>query len=141
MRFFLFLWLVVSLTGCCHLYVRNEFITTNHLASCAVETPDWRKCSPYCGQHLIIGWFFPLGYMRCNDLHLLVTMRMRNQSLIEITVPVKRQVGKYVYCCMNEAYQATCGGILTYKIEVLSGCRTLETWTHQIWTELITIEE
>lgn len=116
----------------------HEYLDTRYLASCHVGTPDPRKCC-YFGQQLIIRWSFPASMMKC-DLYLVLKVRNRNETVEERRIEVKKRKGTYVYRLVNQAYCER-NGILTYQVEVRDGDCVLETWTHQVWAELIEVTE
>ena len=74
--------------------------------------------------------------MELPDLHVLAMIRFHNREQITLTIPIERRVDNYIYCLLNEDFFKK-EGILTYKVEMYSGDTVLDTWTHQLWTELI----
>lgn len=133
---------LLTLASCtrCHLFVRNEYIDHTYLASCRVDTPDPLKCHSFCGQQLTIWWHFPRSYRAYSDLHIILRLRLRNFTESRVEIPVTRLWNFYVYRLLNCDYAQT-GGILAYQLEVWGGGQLLETWTHQVWAELIDVSQ
>jgi hypothetical protein len=134
--------IVLFCVGCCGsgpLRVRHVYLDPRHLASSHVQTPDPRQCSFY-GQQLIINWKLPKDYLCSDDLWLLLTVRYGTHEEGEVCVPIRQRCGQYVYRLMGKKYSEVCG-IVTYKVEVVGGGKVLESWHHQVWTELIEFED
>lgn len=138
MRVHLALFLLLICCGCTHdhLNVRNETVDYHYLASTHVNTPDPLREQMYQGQQLIVGWDIPRKYLHKDNLHLLMTIRFRNNEQQKITVPMQRAWGTYVFRLLNEDYIQK-EGIMTYKVEIYGNGKVLDTWTHQLWAELI----
>lgn len=105
-----------------------------------VDTPDYRRCSPWCGQQLIVQWNVPRHIMGYPDLHLLLHLRFRNHQRCKIKIPLSRWQGYWVYRLLNEEYVRT-DGVLTYRLELRSGDRLMEAFNHQVWTRFIDLDE
>lgn len=139
-------WLIVLLlpffTHCtlCPLSARMEYLSRKSLASYRVKTPDPNLNNPPIGQRLIINWSLPRQALHLPDLYLKMTLRFRN-GIEEVRYQrICRTRGTYKIELINDAYFETCG-IQTYKIEILGGGTVLERWCHQLYTDLIIIEE
>ena len=134
-----YLWIVLfCLTGCYknHLYVQQEWLDANFLASSRIKTPDPRQENPPCGQRLLIAWCFPQDLFD-QELTLYVTVRLWNQTEQQIDLPVK---SKHSHTALDFPAATQENRILTYRIVVLTKeGETLETWNHPLWTELIQI--
>jgi len=129
--------------SCCeggHLSIQNEYLTYDYLASVQIDSPDPRRCAPFCGQQLIVGWRIPKCWMCLSDLHIVLCLRFRNLEMREIEIPIRRRFNDYVFRIINNEYFRT-NGILTYRAELRSGDEVLDTWTHQVWTRLIDLSE
>lgn len=122
------------------LSVQTEYLSHESLASYYVGTPDPRLNHPNIGQRLIISWNVPKYYLCLEDLHLDVTIRFRTRQEITEKVPITSYADTYIYSLMNCDYIAT-QGILTYKVDLVGGGAILEEWRHQIWTDLVIIED
>lgn len=119
--------------------VQTEYITVDHLASTYVGTPDPRQVCPPAGQRLIIGYSLPKDYLRYSTLSLYIKLRYRNREEQELNIPIFKCRGNYIIDILNEQYCET-GGILTYIIEVRGDDKVLNTWRHQLWVDLITLD-
>jgi hypothetical protein len=96
------------------------------------------RAEGFQGQQLIITWDLPKRYLSMKDLHLELTVRYRNNAQDKFTVPIHKFFGAYTYRLMNQEYFDR-GGILTYKVEIHGDETVVETWTQQLWAELIDI--
>jgi hypothetical protein len=118
------------------LSIYTEYINPADLASSFVQTPNPCQNDPTLGQRLILSWLFPKEYIRMNDLHIDLTIRLRNREEIKKKIPIKHSSGTYTYSLIDEDFFEK-KGILTYKADVVGNCQILDTWRHQLWTELI----
>ena len=55
-----------------------------------------------------------------------------------VSFPITSACGTHVYTLLDEEY-AQRKGFLTYKAELLAGDEIIETWTHQLWVEIINL--
>lgn len=133
--------LLLSLTACTHghLSVQTDYINRDYLASDYVETPDPSRYCPPVGQRLIIEWFFPRSYLAYQDLHLELTVRLRNKHEKRINIPALKSYGVFIYALVNADFIDS-GGIQTYKVDVVGNGQVLKEWRHQLWTDLITFD-
>ena len=130
---------ILSLSGCYknHLYVQQEWIDREFLASSKVGTPDPRQANPPEGQRLLIGWDFPKS-MFLEDLSLLLTVRLwdNTQQVLFQHIERKRDVAAFYFPSHDKEKR-----ILTYRLQVMNKeGKILETWKHHFWTELIEID-
>lgn len=122
------------LAGCYrgHLYVQQEWVDRNFLASTHVGTPDPRQCEPMEGQRLLIAWDFPRSLYSCG-LTLLATVRFWDEKEEVRTIPLVRRRGAEAFFFPGEK-------ILTYRVDVVaSNGEVIESWLHQFWIELIDV--
>lgn len=119
-----------------HLYVQQEKVDVNFLASSHIQTPDPRLAHPPEGSRLLISWNFP----RClfgEQLTFLVTVRFWDNTEKILVKTIHHRRGSTAFDFSNPG---TClsSQILTYKIDVFTEEGTLiETWKHHFWVELI----
>jgi hypothetical protein len=132
---------LVLLAGCTieKLNVRTEYLSHENLASYIVETPDPLLNNPPIGQQLIVSWSLPKNYLDYEDLHLEITMRFRNREQIVKNICVTKVSGMFIYKLLNNEFIEK-EGIQTYKVELIGGGEVLECWRHQLWVELIVLE-
>lgn len=119
-----------------HLYVQQEWVDANFLASSKVQTPDPRQANPPHGQRLIIAWDFPQSLFQEN-LHLVATVRFWNNSQESIRRPLerKRDVVAFYFAEKTPDWK-----ILTYRVQIFAADGHLvEEWDHHFWTELINV--
>lgn len=123
-------------TGCYrhHLYVQQEWVDKNFLASSHVNTPDPRQDDPPEGQRLLIAWDFPRSVFQ-KELTLAISVRFWGDTQKEITYPLAKKRGYRAYFFPNEK-------ILTYRVRVLTRDQeVIESWNHHFWTQLIEVGE
>jgi hypothetical protein len=137
-RALILLSMLLLTTGCtlCTLQVRSEYINKQSLASVYVETPDPRKACPNLGEKVVIDWVLPKSYLNCQELKMVLTVRLKNGEVHQMAFPITKFFGSSTYFLLNDDY-FTSGGILTYKVDVVGDGTVLESWTHQLWCELI----
>jgi hypothetical protein len=119
-------------TGCYkdHLYVQQEWVDRNFLASTHVGTPDPRQACPPEGQRILIGWRFP-KYLLDEQLQLVLTVRFWDHTEEVIDYPIEGTKDSAAFYFGKK--------ILTYRIQVVSADHeVIETWEHHFWTESIT---
>lgn len=137
----LFLITLMTLTSCNKqsLTVYSQYVTKNDLASYRVETPDPLLYNPPTGQRIMIEWALSNKVLDFPDLHVELTVRLRNRQEIKRSYPVRSSHGEADFELLNDAFFDS-GGILTYKVQVIGGGYILDEWTHQLWKELIQLE-
>ncbi len=121
-------------TGCCcrHLYVQQECVDQNFLASTKVGTPDPRQKRCYEGQRLLIGWDFPRSLFQ-KGLSLEIRVRLWGEKEDVIAYRLERKRGAEAFFFPREK-------IVTYLVNVVSDeGKIVETWKHHFWTELIQV--
>jgi hypothetical protein len=128
------------ITGCYknHLYVQQEWVDANFLASSKVQTPDPRQERPPLGQRLIIAWDFPKSIFQ-EGLDMVATVRLwdNSQTVYREVLERKRDV-KALYFANDQA--GIDRRILTYRVQIFDkNGWEVEKWEHQFWTELIDI--
>jgi hypothetical protein len=121
-----------------HLFVQQESVDGNDLASFFVKTPDPRKAHPPIGQKILVGWDFPRALFLEELDHLTITVHFWDQEEKKIEHPIDRRRG-YASFFFSNPTKDPVKKILTYKVEIFKKDQTiLETWKHHFWTELIT---
>ena len=121
-------------TGCYkdHLYVQQEWVDRNFLASSHVNTPDPRQECPPMGQRLLIAWRFPRNLVD-RHLKMIFTVRLWDNEEEVFTHPIEKSRGYAAFNFFDER-------ILTYRIQVVdSENEIVEIWEHHFWTKLIDI--
>lgn len=123
-----------------HLAVYTDYLSHENLASYHIDTPDPLLNNPPIGQRLIVIWTLKKKHLLYEDLHLKISIRFRDKNESTITYPLCKPKGTYIYSILNEDYIKT-GGFLTYKVELIGDGIVLDEWRHQIWTNLIQINQ
>lgn len=142
MRLFCLLFTALLLCASCQKYyvqVTREKINRQSLASTFAKTPDPRQSSPPKGERLIIQW--NLMQEDVKDYVCKLSLIYRNYEQETIYFSVERERDVFSYFLLGEKYEKT-GGIMTYKVEILSSNKEIvQSFKHQLWTNLIVIEE
>lgn len=144
----IFLLACLSVLSCCNLHrltVQTQYLTSENLASFYMNTPDPALTQCVEGQRLLIQWCLPNDSIIGKKLFLHVKIRLRNRRELEQITPLRIRGGKYTrgfypYDLTGTDYDES-GGILTYKIEILSGDTVIESWEHPLWANLIVFPE
>lgn len=134
----LFLFLILF-CGCSkeHLYVQQQLIDEDFLASVHVDTPDPRLENPPFGQRLLVSWDFPVSLYR-KGLSIKGIVRFFDQSEEEIFYKITQKRGSTYFNFPMD--QENPNKILSYKMDVVtSQGEIIETWTHVLWAESIKI--
>lgn len=120
-----------------HLYVRNDYLTPETLASTQVGAPDYRRECPSIGQRIMIYWDLPPECMD-GEVELVLHLRYRNSEYNIIRRPIRKARDSYVYSVLDDDYCYT-QGVLTFKVEVQVDRYVAYRWRHQIWVQPIEI--
>jgi hypothetical protein len=126
------LWVLFLVAGCYrnNLYVQQEWVDRETLASSHVGTPDFRQENPPTGPRLLIGWRFPVNWVN-QGVWLKTTVRFWDQSQEVIWQEVGTSHGSAALDFFGKR-------LLTYLVQVVDAeGECLETWEHQLWTERI----
>lgn len=116
-----------------HLYVQQEWVDRDFLASTKINTPDPRQAAPPEGQRLLISWDFPRSLFQ-EKLILVSTVRFWDNTEECLREPIERKRG-------YTAYFFPSAKILTYRVQVFNvEGEAVETWEHHFWTELIDVD-
>ncbi|HEY4254959.1 MAG TPA: hypothetical protein VGM34_01265 [Chlamydiales bacterium] len=135
----LFIVFLYIFSGCYknHLYVQQQTVDRDFLASSIVGTPDPRQAHPPAGQRLLVGWSFPREYFE-EPLTLVCTVRFWNHEEQEISTPLETRRGSeaFYFPVSDKNHK-----ILTYRVDVKNESgEIVESWKHHFWTELIVVE-
>lgn len=124
--------------SCSHskLSVETTFFGRKDLASTIVGTPDPSKQLPIFGQRLNISWNAPGD----PSLSLQIEVRLKKGDKLTKTVPLETSSGTYIFPIVGENYTQK-GGILSYKVALLSNGAPLAESKHKFWVEDIHFSE
>ncbi len=101
-----------------------------------METPDpCLRC--YYGQQLVVHWKLPQGSEGPHEL--LVDLRFGTRELDQVCIPLTQSSGFWVYKLINSDYWCR-GGILSYRVRLLSDEGCLDEWKHHLWADVVLIE-
>jgi hypothetical protein len=133
---------LLLLTGCQQYYlsVAQQWVDAQYLASSSVATPDPRQEDPPVGQMLVVNWRVP-DEIFLQKPHIELDLILWDYSTRHVTIPLKHRMDYTSWRLVDEEYHRT-GGILTYKARLITEeGEVFREWKHQLWTELIVIEE
>lgn len=135
------LFLLVLASSCSFrpLEVQTLLVSHESLASFRVGTPDPRLSEPFAGQRLLVQWYLTQQEMKRGPLTLKLDIRFRNHTQQELSHLVSTRHGCFVYDLINEEFNEK-GGILSYRIRMLSGECVLHEWTHPLFVEWISLD-
>ncbi len=121
-----------------YLYVQQEWIDREFLASSKVNTPDPRQAHPPEGQRLLVSWDFPKSvFSEGLDLHLTVRFWDNTEQYFTQALERKRDIATFYF--PSEKHNGD-KKILTYLLEVKNQSgETVQVWKHHFWTRLIQI--
>ena len=119
--------------------MQTEYLSHENLASFHVGTPDPRLRNPPLGQRLIINWSLP-KWDGLTPYELSLKIRFKNGTFTNEQIPLDRASGTYVFSLLNQEYFNR-GGFKTYIATISSDGEVIEEWRHQLWANLIEIQE
>lgn len=119
------------------LSVEPGYFTRKDLASSYVGTPDPNKQKPIFGQRLYISWDRPQEEM---PLSLHIQVRLKKKGFLDKIVPLDTSSGSYTFPIVGPDYTSG-GGLLSYKVELLSKDSVVATSKHKFWVEDIHFSE
>jgi hypothetical protein len=124
------------LLGACYkngLYVQEEWVDAEFLASEHINTPDPRRADPPIGHRLLVGWDVPRSLFLLHPT-LQVEVWLWDNTVQTLSSPLERRRGSEAFFFPNEK-------ILTYRVQILNNDGTVESlWEHHLWTQLIELD-
>ncbi len=121
------------------MYVQQESVDSQFLASSKIGTPDPRQEHPPIGQRLIVAWDFPKSLFS-RHLTLVTTVRFwdNTEEVLRTSMERKRDVTAFFFNSEGIASRR----ILTYRVDVVDQeGQIVKTWEHHFWTKLINVGE
>lgn len=122
-----------------HLSIQTDYLSRKKLASYYVNTPDPMQNYPLLGERLIISWSLPPSIMAYENLYIKLTIRFGDRTEKIQTYQISRPNEIVTFVLKDQEYIDR-RGIFTYKAEIIGNHQVLETWYHQMWVELITLD-
>lgn len=131
--------LLLLLTSCSKptLTVEPGYFTRKDLASSYVGTPDPNKQKPIFGQRLYITWNHPEADL---PLELHIQVRLKKKGFLDKKVPLSTSSGEYIFPIVGNDFTEE-GGLLSYKVEILSHDKVIDSSRHKFWVEDIHFSE
>ena len=120
--------------------MHKQTIDAKYLASTNVGSPDPRRCDPPKGEMVVAEWKIPKELL-ADDPKLVIHFIFNNFTQRSISFPITSSLGFKDYKITRDDFKKT-KGILAYKGEILTKDREVfREWTHQLWVNLIEIED
>lgn len=121
------------------LYVQQEWVDREFLASSKIGTPDPRQKTPPEGQRLLVGWDLPRSeFLKKPHMHIRVWLW--DNTIEEIDFILERRRGSEAFFFPSNP-SGKDRRILTYRVDVIEpDGAVLKSWEHHFWTELIAID-
>lgn len=141
-QFFIFLLLSFINASCGKYYlsVDQQWVDVNSLASMHIGTPDPRQAQPPTGQMLIIDRRVPKSVLDQKP-YVLLDIIYWDYTTKTIQIPMKRRMAYKTYKLFGGEYQNK-GGILTYMAKIVTeDGKVFKESKHQLWVELIKVED
>jgi hypothetical protein len=114
-----------------------DYVSFKTMASFHIDTPDPALSNPPVGQRILISWHIRKGdFYGHPPYYIKLTMRYCNRKECVQWIQLYKSFGTYIYRLVDQAYFA-CSGIQTYKVELFHEGQMIECWKHQLWSELI----
>ena len=130
------------LPGCQKYYLSltDQNVDVKSLASTYVGSPDKRQHTPPIGQLIVMDWRIPQNVV--SDMpYIELYVLYGNYTEKKFIFPLHKRMGYKVYKNLNEEFIEN-KGILTYRADIkLADGQIYKSWTHQLWVNLISIEE
>jgi len=140
MRWYFLFFILLASCEKYHVSVRSIPVNAAYLASSHVGTPDPRQAHPPLGQKLVIDWAIP-PEMLIEQPKIILHLLYKNHVEKEVVYPITCRGGYVVYSLLNEEFTET-KGLLTYRAEIVTEKgEVYREWKHQLWVNLITLEE
>lgn len=137
-----FLFLCLVATGCkkYDISVSQHVINRNYLASTHINSPDpCQECPPE-GEMLCVEWVVPRELLSKGPT-LEIDVIYKNYQTAHFSYPIKERRGYATYYLLNKNFCEK-RGFLTYKAELVTEeGEVYRKWVHQLWVNLITLEE
>lgn len=141
MRLFLFAAMGL-LVGCSQYYltISQQWVDARYLASTHAKTPDPRQDHPPLGQMLVLDWRVPKEVLKQKPV-LVLDLLLWDYTTKQVRFPIDKRMDYVTYKLLNQDYEKS-GGILTYKAAiVLEDGTPYRQWKHQLWVNLIVIDQ
>lgn len=122
------------------LAVETGYFTRKDLASSHVGTPDPNKQSPIFGQRLYISWNVTPEEFASGQLVLQIKARLKKEGMLDKKVPLDSPTGTYIFPIVGDDYTKG-GGLLSYKVTLMSGDKELAKSRHKFWVEELHFSE
>ena len=122
------------------LSVYNQPINNKYYSSVHAETPSPKVDRGEVGQRLIISWDIPYRDFRKHQWTTRLIVQFGNRTEETFTKEIEEFEGDWILKYSGRPYIDK-RGIVSYKAELLQDGRTVDLFQHQLWCELIQLED
>jgi len=138
--YIIFLLFLLSSCASKPLDVQTEYWRRQDLASYIIDTPDPAKAEPLFGQRIRISWSVSKKEFNQGPLSLEITVRLRNDEKLFHTKTLESPSGEYLFEVIGDNYTKK-GGVLSYRVDLLSNGTIIHERHHKFWVEEITVTD
>lgn len=139
----LFLLSLLFCTGCAlrpHISVHSQPINKKYYASHYAKTPDPRAEKGEVGQRLIISWHIPYRDFRKHVWRAKATVQFGDRTENSFYKQIDAFEGDWILKWSGRPFIDK-RGVISYKVELLQDGEVIDTFQHQLWCELIRLED
>jgi len=140
MHKWLSLLLLTACTGSTKLSVYNQPINKKYYASTHAETPDPRMERGEVGQRLIISWELPYKVFHKHEWAVKLQVQFGDRTEEDMTKELTEFEGNWILKWAGRPYIDK-RGIVSYKAILVRDGEIVDTFQHQLWCELIRLED
>ncbi len=134
------LFLLTACTGSTKLSVYNQPINKKYYASAHAETPDPKMERNEVGQRLIVSWDLPYKVFHKHEWQVKLQVQFGNRTEETKVKEITNFEGDWILKWAGRPYIDK-RGIVSYKAELLRDGEVIDTFQHQLWCELIRLDD
>lgn len=132
--------LLTACMGNTRLSVYNQPINKKYYASVHAETPDPKMERGEIGQRLVISWDLPYKEFHKHQWQVKALVQFGDRTEETKTHTIGRFGGDWILKWAGRPYIDK-RGIVSYKAELLRDGVVVDTFQHQLWCELIRLDD
>ena len=141
----IFIFLVLGTLFSCsqykqRLYVYNEYINKQSLASAQMKTPDPKLYRPLIGQRLWVFWDLEETSYAKGENFLLLHLLFKNRQRESLSIAINKPEDYFTYTLENKDFTDK-QGILAYKAKITYEGNPIEEYNHKLWVDQIFLDE
>lgn len=140
MQKWLILLLLTACTGTRQLAVYNQPINKKYYSSVYAETPDPKVERGEVGQRLIVSWDLPYKQFHKHQWQVRLVVQFGDRTEETFSKEITNFEGDWILKWSGRPFIDK-RGIVSYKAELLEDGQVIDTFQHQLWCELIRLED